>query len=115
MNDKSKTEKNSFQEMSEKEFQQILEEQERLYEEPFVDEALEEFVRKPEELNLFISVTHFFPLFFLFCVICACSIISGIKGWMEPFVAVPIAFLSMIGIVVLAIDAKKNDEENNKK
>lgn len=86
--------------------------------ESFEDKALEQFVRKPEETNLynkFISVSHFFLLFFLLCVICACSIISSTKGWMEPFVAIPIAFLSMIGIVVLAIDAKKNDEENNKK
>lgn len=40
---------------------------------------------------------------------------TSTKGSMEPYVAVPIAILSMIGIVMLAIDAKKNDEENNKK
>lgn len=102
MNDKSKTKKTAFA-MSEEEFQQILQEQERS--EPFDDKALEKFVRKPKELSLydkFISVTNFFLLFFLLYVICACSIISSIKGCMEPFVAVPIAFLCMIGIVVLA-------------
>ncbi len=115
MNDKSQTEKIAF-EMSEEKFQQMLEEQERS--ETFEDKALEQFVRKPEESNLydkFISITHFFLLFFLLCVICACSIIGSTKGWMEPYVAVPIAILSMIGIVILAIDAKKNDERNNKK
>ena len=117
MNDKRMTEKTAF-EMSEEEFQQMLKEQERSYKETFKDETLEQFVKKPEELNLydkFISFTHFFLLFFLLCIICAYSIISSTKGWMEPFVSVPIAFLSMIGIVVLAIDTKKNDEENNKK
>lgn len=33
---------------------------------------------------------------------------------MEDYVAVPISLLSMIGIVILIKDAKKNDEENNK-
>lgn len=115
MNDESKTEKTAFG-MSEEEFQQMLEEQERS--EPFKDKALEQFVRKPEESNLydkFISVTHFFLLFFLLCVICTCSIISSTKGWMESFVVALIAVLSMIGIVMLAIVAKKNDERNNKK
>lgn len=75
MNDKSQTEKTAFG-MSEEKFQQMLEEQERS--ETFEDKALEQFVRKPEESNLydkFISITHFFLLFFLLCVICACSII----------------------------------------
>lgn len=115
MNDKSKTEKTAFG-MLEEEFQQMLGEQERS--EPFEDKALEQFVRKPKESNLydtFISITHYFLLFFLLCFICACSIISSTKGWMEPYVAVPIAILSMIGIVILAIDTKKNDERNNKK
>lgn len=115
MDDKRITAKKAL-EMSEEEFQQMLKEQERS--EPFEDEALGQFVRKPEESNLydkFISVTHFFLLFFLLCVICACSVISATKGWMESYVAAPIAVLSMIGIVILAIDAKKNGEENNKK
>lgn len=115
MDDKRITVKKAL-EMSEEEFQQMLEEQERT--KPFEDKALEQFVRKPEESNLydkFISVTHFFLLFFLLCVICSCSIIGSTKGSMEPYVAVPIAILSMIGIVMLAIDAKKNEEENNKK
>lgn len=115
MDDKRMTVKKAL-EMPEEEFQQMLKEQERS--EPFEDKALEQFVKKPEKSNLydkFISVTHFFLLFFLLCVICSCSIISSTKGWMEPYVAVPIAILSMIGIVILAIDAKKNDERNNKK
>ncbi len=115
MDDKRMTLKEAL-EMPEGEFQQRLEEQERS--EPFENKALEQFVRKPEESNLydkFISVAHFF-LLFLFCVICVCSIISSIKGWMEPYVAVFIVTLSLIGgIVILAIDARKNDEMNNKK
>lgn len=60
MDDKRITVKKAL-EMSEEEFQQMLEEQERT--KPFEDKALEQFVRKPEESNLydkFISVTHFF-------------------------------------------------------
>lgn len=108
MNDKRITVKTALK-MSE-------EEQERS--ETFEDKALEQFVKKPEESNLYdkiISCMHFFLLFFLFCVICACSIINSTKGWTEPYVAVPIAILSIVGIVILAIDVKKNDERNNKK
>lgn len=34
---------------------------------------------------------------------------------MEAYVSVPIAFLSIIGILILITNVKKNDEENNKK
>ena len=33
---------------------------------------------------------------------------------MEAYVSVPIAFLSIIGILILITNVKKNDEENNK-
>lgn len=114
MNDKRMTVKTALKEG----FQQMLEEQERLEKEPFEYKTLEQFVRKPKELNLddkIISAVNFIFLFFIFCVICALSIISGVKGWMEPYVAIPIANLSMIGVLILAIDSKKNDERNNKK
>lgn len=117
MNEKSKTEKKAFG-LTEEKFCRMMEEQERLSKESFADEALEQFVKGPEKSNLYykvISTTHFILLFFLFCVIFTVSVISSLKGTMEDYVAVPIALLSMIGIVILIKDAKKNNEENNKK
>lgn len=117
MNEKSKTEKTAFG-LTEKKFCRIMEEQERLSKESFEDEALEKFVKEPEKSNLYdkvVSATNFILLFFLFCVIFAVSVISSSKGEMEFYVAVPIALLSMIGIIILIKDAKKNDNENNKK
>ena len=118
MNEKSKTEKTAFG-LTEEKFCGIMEEQERLSKESFEDEALEQFVKEPEKSNLYdkvVSTINFILLFFLFCVICTVSVISSLKGAMEDYVAVPIALLSTIGIVVILIkDAKKNDEENNKK
>ena len=117
MNEKSKTEKTAFG-LTEEKFCGIMEEQERLSKESFEDEALEQFVKEPEKSNLYdkdVSTTNFILLIFLFCVICTVSVISSLKGAMEDYVAVPIALLSMIGIVILIKDAKKNDEENNKK
>ena len=102
-------------EMSEEEWHQLHEEVKRLDAESLEHKAFEQFIRKPEESNLydkkFLSNAHFLLLFFLFCMICVCSIISCTKGWIVPFVAIPIAFFSMIGIVILAIDAKKNGEK----
>lgn len=117
MKEKSKTEKTAFG-LTEGKFCRIMEEQERLSKESFEDEALEQFVKKPEKSNLYDKVvltTNFILLFFLFCVIFTVSVISSFKGAMEDYVVVPIALLSMIGIVILIKDAKKNDEENNKK
>jgi hypothetical protein len=117
MNEKSKTEKTAFG-LTEKKFYKMMEEQERLSKEPFEDKTLEQFVKEPKKSNLYDEVkstTNFILLFFLFCVICAVSVISSLKGAMEVYVAVPNALLSMIGIVILVKDAKKNDEENNKK
>ncbi len=110
MNDKSKTNNSSFL--------RTPEEQERLHEEPFEDKALEQFVRSPKESNLyytFISVSHFFLLFFILCIIFSYSVIGCTKGWIEPLAAIPIVFLSITGIVVLATDTKKNNEKNNEK
>ena len=111
MNDKSKTEKTAFG-ISKEEFQQMLEEQERS--KPLEDEALEQFVRKPEESNLsikadkIISSVNFILLFFLLFVMFTVSVVSTTKN-------IPIAILSMIGIIILIKDAKKNENENNKK
>ena len=94
------------------EFQQMLEEQKRS--KPLEDEALEQFVKKPEESNLsrkldkIISSVNFILLLFLFCVMFTVSTISTEKN-------IPIAILSMIGIIILFKDSKRNDEENNKK
>ena len=110
MNDKSKTEKTAFG-MSKKEFQQMLKEQERLSKESFEDEALKQFVRKPKKLNLYDkikSTIDFILLFFLFSVILTVSVISSGKS-MEAYVAVPIAFLSMLGIIILVIDTRKEN------
>ena len=110
MNDKSKTEKTAFG-ISKEEFQQMLEEQKRS--KPLEDEALEQFVKKPEESNLsrkldkIISSVNFILLLFLFCVMFTVSTISTEKN-------IPIAILSMIGIIILFKDSKINDEENNK-
>ena len=103
-------------EMSKEDFSKMVEERER--NNSFEGSALERFVRKPEKSNLLdntVSTTNSFLLFFLFCVICAVSIISGSKGMMEPYVAAPIAGLSMIGIIIIAKDTKKYQDENNKK
>ena len=111
MNDKSKTEKTAFG-MSKEEFQQMLEEQERS--EPFEDKALEQFVRKPKESNLLskidkiISSVNFILLFLLLCIIFTVSVVSTAKS-------IPIAILSMIGIIILIIEAKRNNDENNRK
>lgn len=111
MNDKSKTEKTAFG-ISKEEFQQMLEEQKRS--KPLEDEALEQFVKKTEESNLsrkldkIISSVNFILLLFLFCVMFTVSTISTEKN-------IPIAILSMIGIIILFKDSKMNDEENNKK
>ena len=111
MNDKSKTEKMAFG-ISKEEFQQMLEEQERSN--PLEDEALEQFVRKPEESNLsikadkIISSVNFILLFFLLFVMFTVSVVSTTKN-------IPIAILSMIGIIILIKDAKRNENENNKK
>ena len=48
-------------------------------------------------------------LFFLFIVICVVSVISSVLGTMEVYVAVPIAFLSMVGIIILVIDTRKEN------
>lgn len=90
----------------------MLEEQERS--KPLEDEALEQFVRKPEESNLsikadkIISSVNFILLFFLLFVMFSVSVVSTTKN-------IPIAILSMIGIIILIKDAKKNENENNKK
>ena len=83
------------------------------------DTALESFVKKPTESNLQdefkISPLDSFLLIFLFCVICIVSIIYGVKGMMEPYVVIPIAFLSLSGFFILVKNAKKHDEESDKK
>ena len=109
MNEKSKTERLAFG-MTEEKFKDMLEKQERLSKEPYDDKALEQFVRKPKKSNLYDKiklVVDFILLFFLFIVICVISVISSVKGSMEVYVAVPIAFLSIIGIIILVIDTKK--------
>ena len=55
-----------------------------------------------------ISSVNFILLLFLFCVMFTVSTISTEKN-------IPIAILSMIGIIILFKDSKRNDEENNKK
>lgn len=113
MNDKSKTERLDFG-MTEEKFKDMLEKQERLSKEPYDNSALEQFVRKPKQSNLYDrikSVVDFILLFFLFIVICVVSVISSVLGTMEVYVAVPIAFLSMVGIIILVIDTRK---ENSK-
>lgn len=117
MNEKSHTDKIAFG-LTEEEFYKMMKEQERLSKESFKDKTLEQFVKEPKKSNLYdkvVSTTNFILLFFLFCVICTASVISSFKGTMEDYVAVPIALLSMIGIVILIKDAKKNEKENNKK
>lgn len=111
MNDKSKTERLAFG-MTKEEFKDMLEKQERLSKEPYDDNALEQFVRKPKKSNLYDkikSVVDFILLFFLFIVIGVVSVISNVTGTMEVYVAVPIAFLSMVGIIILVIDTRKEN------
>ena len=111
MNEKSKTERLAFG-MTEEKFKDMLEKQERLSKEPYDDNALEQFVRKPKKSNFYDkikSVVDFILLFFLFIVICVVSVISSVKGAMEVYVAVPIALLSMVGIIILVIDTRKEN------
>lgn len=111
MNEKSKTERLAFG-MTEEKFKDMLEKQERLSKELYDDNALEQFVSKPKKSNLYDkikSVVDFILLFFLFIVICVVSVISCVKGAMEVYVAVPIAFLSMLGIIILVIDTRKEN------
>lgn len=113
MNDKSKTEKTAFG-VSEEHFKQILEEQERLSNETFEDEALKKFVKEPEELTPFDKFKiklNFVSIFFLFLVIFLSSIIGGITNSMEAYVAFPIAILCLIGFVILIKDFKNKKKE----
>ena len=99
-------------EMSKEDFSKMVEEHER--NNSFEGSALERFVRKPEKsdfLDKIVSTTNSFLLFFLLCVICTVSIIGGSKGTMEPYVAAPIATLSMIGIIIIAKNIKKYKDE----
>ncbi len=110
MNNKSKTEKTAFG-TSKEEFQQMSEEQERS--KTFEDKALEQFVKKPKESNLskldkIISGVNFILIFFLLCVMFTVSVVGTEKNG-------PIAILSMICILLLLKEAKRNDEENSKK
>ena len=98
--------------MREEKFKDMLEKQERLSKETYDNSALEQFVRKPKQSNLYYrikSVVDFILLFFLFIVICVVSVISSVLGTMEVYVAVPIAFLSMVGIIILVIDTRKEN------
>lgn len=110
MNDKGKTEKTAIEIPPKEEVQQMLEEKERS--KPLEDEALEQFVRKTEEshslrkINKIISAVNFILLLFLCCVMFTVSVVSTEKN-------IPIAILSMIGIIILFKKEKKNDEENN--
>ena len=109
MNEKSKTERLAFG-MTEEKLKDMLEKQERLSKETYDDNALEQFVRKPKKSNLYNkikSVVDCILLFFLFIVICVVSVIISVKGAMEVYLAVPIAFLSMVGIIILVIDTRK--------
>lgn len=111
MNEKSETERLAFG-ITEEKFKDMLKKQERLSKEPYDDKALEQFVRKPKKLNLYDkikSVVDFILLFFLFIVICVVSVISSVKGAMEVYIVVPIAFLSIIGIIILVMDTRKEN------
>lgn len=103
----------TVQEMLKEKFQQILEKKEQLNKELCEDKTSEQFIKKSEEANLYDKITptvEFILLFFLYSVICACSVLSSIKGWMELYVCVPISILSMIGIMILTMDTKKNKD-----
>lgn len=96
--------------LTEEEFTEMLEKEERLSEEPFVDKALEQFVRKPKEDNLYVEPNYkvsYWAMIILFSIMCIISFIGGILGSMESYVAFPIVLLCLIGIIISGIALKK--------
>lgn len=75
---------------------------------------LKQFVKKTNESNLLrknkniVLSINFILLYLFFCIIFTISIISTPKSTLP-------ALLSMIGIIILTKEAKRNDEENNQK
>lgn len=118
MDKKSNGEKAAFG-LTEEEFYKILE-QKRLQENSsFEDPALEQFVKEPAESDLCdnfkLKPYEFLLLTFLLSIMLSVSIISGNKGEMEIYVAIPIAILSFLGLLILIKRAKEHDEENTKR
>lgn len=117
--DKKSNVKTDFS-LTEEELDKIMEEV-RISENspPFEDLALKQFVKEPSESDLCnnfkLKPWQFTLLTFLLLIMLLVSILSGSNGGMEIYVAIPIAFLSFLGFLILMICAKEHDEENNKR
>ena len=115
--DKKSNEKTAFG-LTEEEFCKI-EEKRSKENSSFEAPALEQFVKEPSESDLCdnfkLKPWQFSLLTFLLLVMLLVSILSGSNEKMENYVAIPIAFLSFLGLLILMICAKEHDEENNKR
>lgn len=95
--------------ISTEEFIKLLEEAEREPLETFEDEALRQFVRKPNKSSLSVELNYkisYWVIIIVFSVIGISSFIGGILGSMEAYVAFPIAVLSLIGIIISSTSLK---------
>lgn len=114
--DKKSNEKTAFS-LTEEEFCK-MEEKRSKENSSFEDPALEKFVEGPAESDLCDNIKlkpyEFLLLTFLLSIMLSVSIISGNKGEMEIYVAIPIAILSFLGLLILIKRAKEHDEGNNK-
>lgn len=60
------------------------------------------------------SFRNFISLFLVLCIICSITIIGSTKGEINPYMASIIALFSFLGILILALEAKKHDDESRK-
>ena len=109
MDKKSNVEKTSFV-LTEEEFYKMGKKQSQ-ENSSFEDPALKQFVKEPSESDLCdnfkLKPYKFFLLTFLFLIMLSVSIINGIKGEMEIYVALPIAILSFLGLLILIKHGKR--------
>ena len=115
--DKKSNEKTTFS-LTEEEFCKMAEKRSK-ENSSFEDPALKQFVKEPTESDLCdnfkLKPWQFSLLTFLLLIMLLVSILSGSNGGMKIYVAIPIAFLSFLGFLILMICAKEHDEENNKR
>lgn len=104
MNEKS-TRKTAFG-LDKEEFFNLKEEINIADGDSFEDKALEKFIKKPNSRTK-LKLDLFF-MFILFTIIFLGSIIGGVRGGMEAYVAFPVAILALIGIIIIVNDVKKD-------
>ena len=75
----------------------------------FEDSALEQFLEEPteSETNLWLKIQEIsvsISCSILFAIMLIFSIVGGVRGSMEPYVAFPIFILSLIGLFIFIKD-----------